>query len=146
MSDFSTAELKALFDQLVSAVGTQEAAATFLGISRQRVGQLISTANNDLPTWAQVAKLEAVCGQSILFGALARRIEAGIAKDALAASIAAAGASTAVVATVHAATADGILEVHEIEAAQDGARKALTAAQAQFDATMRLTPTLRTVQ
>lgn len=146
MSDFSAAELKALFDQLVSAVGTHEAAATFLGISRQRVGQLISTANNDLPTWAQVAKLEAVCGQSIVFGALARRVTRTAAHDALTASVAAAGATSAALGSVHAAAADGILEEGEIDVAQAAARRALDAAQAQFDATMRLKPTHQTVQ
>lgn len=54
MSDFDPALLKAHFSQLVDAVGTQEAAAAFLGVSRQRVGQLISTATSDLATWGQV--------------------------------------------------------------------------------------------
>ena len=50
MSDFDLSLLKAHFGQLVDAVGTQDAAAAFLGVSRQRVGQLISTSN----TCAQV--------------------------------------------------------------------------------------------
>lgn len=57
MSDFDPALLKAHFSQLVDAVGTQEAAAAFLGVSRQRVGQLISTATSDLATWGQVLSL-----------------------------------------------------------------------------------------
>ncbi|WP_332657334.1 hypothetical protein [Brevundimonas sp.] len=146
MSDFSVPELKALFDQLVSAVGTQDAAATFLGVSRQRVGQLISTSNNDLPTWAQVAKLEAVCGQSIVFGALARKVEAGAAQDALAASVVAAGASTAVLAEVHASIADGDLDAAEIDKVQARAREGLAAHQRLFDASMSLKPTRQTIQ
>lgn len=146
MPPLNTSEIKALFDQLVSAVGTQDAAATFLGVSRQRVGQLISTANNDLPTVTQIAKLEEVCGQSIVFGALARRVEAAAAKDALASSIAAASAASTSVAETHAALADGQLCEGEVDRVQDRARESLASAQANFDAAMKLQPTIRTVQ
>lgn len=146
MQHFENSELKALFDQLVTAVGTHEAAATFLGVSRQRIGQLISTGNNDLPTWAQVAKLEDVCKQSIVFGHLARRQDAGATgADALTAGVAAAGAITTALGTVHSIMADGQVDAHEADRAQDDARKALEAAQRHFDATMKLRPTLRVV-
>lgn len=146
MHPFEPSELKALFGQLVDAVGTQEAAATFLGISRQRVSQLISTSNGDLPTWGQVFRLEQVCKQSIVFGALARRIETDAASaDAMATAVRAAAASTAALSTVHAINADGVLEPREVEQARDAARENLEAAQRQFDATMKLQPTLRVV-
>lgn len=145
MQNFEPSELKALFGQLVDAVGTQEAAATFLGVSRQRVGQLISTANGDLPTWAQVFKLEQVVEHSIVFAAFARRAEGEVGKGALAASVASTAAASRALSIVHAAKADGILESHEIDAARDAARENLAAAQRQFDETMAMRPTLRVV-
>lgn len=70
--------LKSLFAQLVRACGKQDAAAARLGISRQRVGQLCS-ANpehaRDIPTWDQVWALEAACGRSVVFRALADLVE-----------------------------------------------------------------------
>ena len=145
MQNFEPSELKALFGQLVDAVGTQEAAATFLGVSRQRVGQLISTSNSDLPTWAQVFKLEQVVEHSIVFAALARRVEGEADRGALAATVASTAAASHALSVVHAAKADGILEPHEIEASQDAARRHLEAAQRAFDATMAMKPTLRLV-
>lgn len=145
MQPFEPSELKALFDQLVSAVGTQDAAATFLGISRQRVGQLISTANNDLPTWAQVVKLEAVVGVSIVFGALARRVEGDSTADALTAAVEATSAQSGTLATIHAARADGHIDDREATAIVDHARKTLEAAQRQYDAALEVRPTLRVV-
>ena len=146
MRDLNLPHIKALFDQLVTAVGTQDASATFLGISRQRVGQLISTSNNDLPTLMQIAKLERVCGQSVVFGALARMVESDEALNcALAAHVAANAASGAALSTVYEIDADGVREPQEIEKAQDRARENLEAAQKAFDATMRMRPTLRVV-
>ena len=145
MQHFEPSELKALFGQLVDAVGTQEAAATFLGISRQRVSQLISTANNDLPTWGQVMKLEQVVGVSIVFGALARLVEAVSASDALAAAVEATSAQSVTLATIHSARADGRVDDREVEAIQDQAREALEAAQRQYDAAMRVKPDLKVV-
>lgn len=146
MRDFDPALLKARFGQLVDAVGTQEAAATFLGISRQRVGQLISTANNDLPTWGQVWKLEQVTGTSLVFAALGREIEdAGAGKGAMNAAVESAAASGRSLQAVFSAKADGILEPHEIRDAQSATREALEAAQAAHDEAMRMKPTLRAV-
>lgn len=145
MQNFEPSELKALFGQLVDAVGTQDAAATFLGVSRQRIGQLISTATSDLPTWGQVFKLEQVVEQSIVFGALARKVEGEAGRGALAASVASTAAASHALSAVHAAKADGVLDPQEIEAVRDAARENLAAAQRQFDETMALRPTLRVV-
>ncbi|PZU71671.1 MAG: hypothetical protein DI531_15515 [Brevundimonas sp.] len=145
MQKFEPSELKALFGQLVDAVGTQEAAATFLGVSRQRIGQLISTGTGDLPTFAQVFKLEQVVGHSIVFAAFARRVDGEAGKGALAASVASTAAASHALSVVHAAKADGVLESQEIEAVRNAARENLEAAQRQFDETMALRPTLRVV-
>lgn len=146
MSDFDPTLLKAHFGQLVDAVGTQEAAAAFLGVSRQRVGQLISTANNDLPTWGQVWKLETVTGQSLIFSAFGRMTAGGEASTgALTAAVESTAAASRALQTVHAAKADGVLEPHEIDSVRDAARENLAAAQRQYDESMRLKPTLRVV-
>lgn len=146
MQHFENSELKALFSQLVDAIGTQDAAATFLGVSRQRVGQIIDVRTADLPTWAQVAKLEQVCGQSIVFAALARRAEGKTTNDALSACVAAMAAGTAALTTMHQIAEDGVIEEAEIPAAQRAARKHLEAAQREYDATMSLRPTLKVVE
>lgn len=145
MHRFEPSEVKALFGQLVDAVGTHDAAAVFLGVSRQRVSQLISTSCPDLPTVAQIAKLEDVCGTSIVFAALARRNQCVTSGDVIKAGVAAAGASTTALATAHAALADGVIEAGEVDDTQDAARRALEAAQRHFDAVMQMKPTLRVV-
>ena len=145
MQPIAPSELKALFAQLVDAIGTQDAAATFLGISRQRVGQLILTATDDLPTVMQVVKLESVSGQAIVTGALARRVEGNATKDALTAAVHGVAAAAESLATLHRITADGIIEAEEDAQAKRAARKSLEAAQAEYDAIMRLRPTLRVV-
>lgn len=146
MSDFDPALLKAHFSQLVDAVGTQEAAAAFLGVSRQRVGQLISTGTSDLPTWGQVWKLEQVCRQSLVFAAFGRMTDAdGAGGGALASAVMSTAAASRALQAVHAAKADGVLEAAEIEDVRDAARDNLAAAQRQFDDSMRLRPTLKVV-
>nr|MCB7500745.1 hypothetical protein [Enterobacter roggenkampii] len=146
MSDFDPTLLKAHFGQLVDAVGTQEAAAAFLGVSRQRVGQLISTANNDLPTWGQVWKLETVTKQSLVYAAFGRMTAGEEASTgALTAAVESTAAASRALQTVHAAKADGVLEPHEVESVRDAARENLEAAQRQYDESMRLKPTLRVV-
>lgn len=66
--------LKALFAQLVRCVGSQEASASYLGVSRQYVGYLAS-ANPEyaayVPTWDHVWTLEQALGRSVVFQALA---------------------------------------------------------------------------
>jgi hypothetical protein len=145
MRELTPNKIKALFDQLVSAVGTQDAASVFLGVSRQRVGQLISTSHSDVPTVMQIAKLEAVCGQSLVFGALAREVEGDGAADTMAAAVEATATSSAALSTIHAAKADGAIEVHEAEAIKDRARENLEAAQRAYDAAMQVRPSLRAV-
>jgi len=76
--DFDPKLLKGLFSQLRRAVGSQEAAATYLGVSRQRVSQLESASDDhadDIPTWGQVWTLERALGRSVIFSALAHQIE-----------------------------------------------------------------------
>lgn len=144
--DSDRALIKGLFSQQVDAVGTHEAAAVFLGISRQRVGQLISTSCVDMPTAMQILKLQRVTRQAIVFGTLAR-IDIGEDQGAEALTTAVESTATAsrALQAVHAANADGVLDEDEIEAARDAARENLAAAQRQFDGTMRLRPTLRAV-
>lgn len=70
--------LKALFAQLVRTVGSQEAAASYLNVSRQYVGYLAS-ANPEyaayVPTWDHVWTLENAAGRSVVFASLARMVE-----------------------------------------------------------------------
>lgn len=72
MRELSDAQIKGLFYHLVKAVGGVEAAGAFLGVSHQRVSQLQSVQSDNMPTLRQVATLEAVVGQPIVTGALAR--------------------------------------------------------------------------
>lgn len=75
--DFDAGQLKALFSQLRRSIGSQEAAATYLGISRQRVAQLESANEDhadDVPTWAQVWTLENALGRSVVFAGMARQV------------------------------------------------------------------------
>ena len=75
--NFDPKTLKALFSRLIRAVGTQEAAAEYLGVSRQYVGYLAS-ANPEyaayVPTWDHVWTLENACGRSVVFSALAEMV------------------------------------------------------------------------
>lgn len=71
---FDPKHLKALFSQLVRAIGTQEAAASYLGVSRQYVGYLASANPEhaaDVPSWDHVWTLEQALGRSVVFQALA---------------------------------------------------------------------------
>lgn len=72
MSAVTPQFIKGLFHHLVRAVGGVEAAGAYLGVSHQRVSQLQSIQNQDLPNFMQVAILEAAAGQSVVFAALAR--------------------------------------------------------------------------
>ena len=75
MTEISRKQIKGLFYHLVQAVGKSTAAASFLGISEQRVRHLYNTQNDDLPTLMQIITLEAVCGQAIVTGALADLVQ-----------------------------------------------------------------------
>lgn len=71
MAELTPGYVKALFHQLVQRVGKTEAAAAYLEVSGPRITQLQSPNYPDMPTVMQVATLEAVAGQSVVFGALA---------------------------------------------------------------------------
>lgn len=70
-------EIKGLFYHLIKSVGGIEAAGAFLGISHQRVSQLQTVSCADMPTLMHVVTLEAVVGQPIVTGALARAAVGG---------------------------------------------------------------------
>jgi len=145
MQPLDPSELKALFAQLVDAIGTQDAAAAFLGISRQRVGQLIGTSWPDLPTILQVVKLEAVCGQAVVTGALARRVEGEQRADALSTGVRACAAASVSLSALHDAQSDGLIDLTEHKSVATKAREALDAAQAHYDAVMAARPKLEVV-
>lgn len=81
MSAVTRETIKGLFFHLVRAVGGVEAAAAYLDISHQRVSrlQLIRDGSGepvqDMPTVLQIVTLEAVVGQPVVTGALARSAE-----------------------------------------------------------------------
>lgn len=145
-TDADRSLIKALFSQQVDALGSHEAAAVFLGISRQRIGQLISTSNTDVPTVMQILKLQRVTRSSLVFGPLARMdIEDDKSAGALNTAVASTAAASRALQAIHAAKADDILEPGEIESVRDAARDNLEAAQRQYDESMRLRPTLKAV-
>ena len=148
MSDLDSdrALIKALFSQAVDAVGSQEAAAAFLGITRQRVSQLTSTAHADMPMMMQVLKLQRVTKSSLVFGTLARLdVEVDAGGNALASAVDSTAAASRALQTVHAAKADGALCAREVEDIKDAARLNLEAAQRQYDEAAALRPSLRVV-
>lgn len=75
------ARVKALVFALVKAAGGGEAAAAVLGVSHQRVSQLTSMVNADMPTLMQVVALEGFVGQPIVTSALSK-LCAGASKAA----------------------------------------------------------------
>lgn len=123
---FDPALLKALFCQLRKAVGSQDAAATYLEVSRQRVAQLESAHEDnakEVPTWEQVFTLEQAIGRSIVFAALADLSDGKPATDIMDASIAAVAASSAALQASAEMMADHKVEAHEIPGALDAARR-----------------------
>lgn len=92
------------------------------------------------------AKLEQVCGQSLVFKAFGRMTETETpGQGALASAVDATAKASRSLQVIHAAKADGVLCDSEIEDVRDAARENLEAAQRQFDETMRLRPTLKVV-
>lgn len=75
MTATTPAQVKGLFFHLVKSVGGVEAAATYLGISHQRVSQFQSLNCADMPSLMQVVTLEAV-SQPIVTSALAKAANA----------------------------------------------------------------------
>ncbi|WP_298699217.1 helix-turn-helix domain-containing protein [uncultured Brevundimonas sp.] len=68
-------EIKALFRQLVKAVGGVEAAGVELGVSHQRVSVLQSPAAADMPTVRQIIALEVVAKAPVVSGPWFRAIK-----------------------------------------------------------------------
>ena len=131
-------EIKALFRQLVKAVGGVQAAGVELGVSHQRVSVLQNPANPDLPTLVQVLALEVVAGRPIVTGAAARAIS-GAADDSMtAAAVASVASSADLIARVHAMEADGVRSQADIRSVQEAAQKNLREAQEAADAAARL--------
>jgi len=83
MTEISPAYVKGLFHHLVKATGGVEAAGAFLGISHQRVSQLQNIQCADMPTIMQVVTLEAVVGQDLVTGILARHVSGEAARGDL---------------------------------------------------------------
>lgn len=135
--EFEPAMLKALFKQLVAAIGTQDACATYLGISRQRVAQLLSLSEDhasDIPTWGQVFTLEAALERSVVFAGLAKMIQGEPEVDLMATSISSTVASATSMQAVVEMEADGREEEHELKRAEDAARDAFLKAQDHYNA------------
>lgn len=133
MRKFEPSELKALFARLVDSVGTHEAAATFLGVSRQRIGQLIAPATPDLPTWAQVYQLEQVCGCSIVYYGLGRHACPKTPPDAMSVSVEATAAHASYCAALQRALADGRIDDGEHKALLALAQRGMELSQTAFD-------------
>lgn len=130
--NFDTSLLKALFKQLRQVIGSQDAAAAYLNVSRQRVAQLEGAKHpEDVPTWAQVFTLEQEAGRSIVFAALAAMSEAKAPTDIMDASIAAVTASSAALQATADMMADLKVEPHELPGAIEAARRNREAAARQ---------------
>lgn len=79
MSEVTPGQIKGLFFHLVRSVGGVEAAGAYLKVSHQRVSALQSTTTSDLPTIMQVATLERVANQSVVFASLAKAATGALA-------------------------------------------------------------------
>ena len=76
MTETSQQYVKALFRTFVlKDVGGVEAAGALLGVSHQRVSQLVSLNTADMPTIMQVAVLEHAVGRAVITSALAEAVE-----------------------------------------------------------------------
>jgi hypothetical protein len=83
MTDITPAYVKGLFHSLVKAVGGVEAAGLYLGISHQRISVLQNPQSADMPTIMHVVTLEAVVGQDLVTGVLARNVNGEAARHDL---------------------------------------------------------------
>jgi len=85
MSTPSQAYVKALFRTFVlKDVGGVDVAGLLLGVSHQRVSQLIKLDSADMPTLMQIVTLEAEVGRAVITGALAEAVEGRSARGDLA--------------------------------------------------------------
>lgn len=77
-SEITEGYLKGLFHHLVKTVGGVEAAGARLGVTFQRVSQLQSSNNSDMPTLMQVAVLERAANQPIISDQMAKAATGGL--------------------------------------------------------------------
>lgn len=76
MTEASQQYVKALFRTFVlKDVGGVDAAGALMGVSHQRVSQLISLNTADMPTIMQVVALEQAVGRAVITSALAEAVE-----------------------------------------------------------------------
>lgn len=133
-------EVKALFRQLVKAVGGVEAAGVELGVRHQRVSLLQAPGAPDMPTLRQVMALEAVAGSAIVSGAMARAISGDPEPCLQSAVVDAVTAVSGALAEVHGMDADGYRDAGEIRAVQARTQDAVRQAQEAADLAAGLTP------
>lgn len=132
-------ELKALVRVLVKAVGGQEAAGVTLGVSHQRIGQLMDVNLPDQMGLLQISQLEQIVGRAIVTGAAARAADGdGSDEGIMVAAVGTVGSSAQLVALVHAMEADGHRTAAEKKAVQKVAQDNLREAQEAADAAARL--------
>jgi len=139
-------EIKALFWQLVKAVGGVEAAGIFLGIKHQRVSLMQSPGNADIPSLRQIMALEVVAKQPIVSSAMAQAIKGEVDESLTAAMVGAVTASAEAMGAVHAMEADGKRTQAEIRTVQKKATATLREAQEAHALAMALIPGPATVQ
>lgn len=138
MYDLDLAELKALFCLQVNSIGSHEAAAAFLNVSRQRVGQLITPSSPDLPSLVQIFKLQQVAGVSHVLTPLGAKATMQGRLDAMEAGLAVTTAGSDFCSALHSAFADGLIDEREHSDLVSRARKTVEAGQRQFDAARSL--------
>lgn len=134
-----TAEVKALFRQLVKAAGGVEACSVELGISFQRISHLQNTSNGDEPTYRQIRTLEVLIGKTIVTGAHGEAVNGDGSECIKAAVVDAVTATAQVLSAVHVMDADGHRDEGEIRSVQAAAVHALAQAQEAVEASGRLT-------
>ncbi|MHB8286911.1 MAG: hypothetical protein ACYDD1_19850 [Caulobacteraceae bacterium] len=123
-------EVKALFSQLVKAVGGQEAAAIYLGgISRQRVQQICSPNCTDMPTFRQIMALELAAERALITTAAKGAIEGGCPSCIRPVIVEAVIGSAALLSAVETMDVDGRRDLAEIQTVQRAAEKNLDADQ-----------------
>lgn len=122
-------EVKALFRQLVAAAGGVEACGLTLGVSHQRVSQLQSVNNPDMPTFAQIMALEVVAERPIITAVAAQAIEGHAAEDLSTQAVAVVSQGARTLQLVHDMDADGARTEAEVRAVQRATQESAEAAE-----------------
>jgi hypothetical protein len=135
-----TGEVKALFRQLVKAVGGVDAAAVELDISHQRVSFLQTTSNEDEPTFRQIRILEFVAKRPIVSGAQFRAVNGECDDSIQSAAVEVVTTGAKVLSLVHNMDADGHRGAGEVRTVQEAASIHLREARELHDAAARLKP------